>query len=141
MGERHGPYQPSAGEGRERLVTVGRQPEDERQARAWLAQLDREVVSIEQQLAIPRDVLEERPGIAGAPGGYEGWRKRARGAREVKAAEIERLEGWLRRHTASTLGTLDDAAGARTVTPADLDRWEDAIFEGPASAPGRGGRR
>lgn len=59
----------------------------------------------------------------------------------MKVAEIERLEGWLRRHTASTLGTLDDAAGARTVTPADLDRWEDAIFEGPASAPGRGGRR
>ena len=34
-------YQPSAAEGRERLLTVGRWPADAGGARGWLARLDR----------------------------------------------------------------------------------------------------
>ncbi len=44
------PYQPSAAEGRERLLTAGRQPADAGEARAWLARLDREAASIRAQL-------------------------------------------------------------------------------------------
>ena len=110
------PYQPSAAEGRERLLTVGRRPADAGEARAWLAQLDREAAAIAAQLA--------------ATAGDDDWRRPARRALAVKTGEIARLEGWLLRHAPATLGTLADEGGARPVTPADLDRWEAAAFEG-----------
>lgn len=114
-------YQPSAAEGRERLITVGRWPADAGEARAWLARLDHEAAAIRAQLA--------------APARDDAWRRRAAHALAVKVGEIARLEGWLLRHAPATLGTLADAGGARPVTAADLDRWEVAAFEGA------GGRR
>lgn len=111
------PYQPSSAEGRERLITVGRQPVDANEARAWLAQLDQEAASIRAQLAEPaRD---------------DDWRRRAQRALTVKVAEIDRLEGWLLRHEPARLGMLVDGADAHPVMASDLDRWEAATFEGP----------
>ena len=110
------PYQPSAAEGRERLLTVGRWPADAGEAGAWLARLDQEAAGIRAQLA--------------AAAGDDDWHQRAGRALAVKTGEIARLEGWLLRHAPATLGTLADAGGVRPVTAADLDRWEAAAFEG-----------
>ena len=128
MDGRGQPYQPSAPEGRERLVTVGRQPADQGQARAWLAQFDREAASIAAQLAV------DAPAADG-PGTDDAWRRRAARALEIKGMEIARLEGWLLRHAPGQLGSLAGgtgagAPGAGVATPDDLARWECAVFEG-----------
>lgn len=122
MDGRGQPYQPSAREGHERLVTVGREPADQGQARAWLAQLDREAANIAAQLA------GSTP--AAALGVDDAWRRRAGRALEVKAAETVRLEGWLRRHAPARLGPLAGEPSARTATPDDLAHWKTSVFEG-----------